>query len=868
MTRQNRKKEKSYPINYVLLAVSFIIFSSLGIIFITQMELQPGWIWSELNNANAMEIKTLLGDDMNGDAFPEIIAYIDVNKRDIHREDELLNNIPQYGAIYALDGITGVKLWEQIVHNPVKKMFKIGDLTGDGINEYMADIATVEPDWIENPTKEGEWIPEILPNEYRNVIVNGSSGNYILNATDEIHNYSNHYIHDMVYLDNIGDTRPDFIFIECKLKFNTTNEYYCNISSYYLNGTQYNSYFFAQRWLNLDSSIPSITIFPYNTMETLLFIDQYSLFLYNMGESNFFEEIYNNTAINGVRDYFITEDLNGDGYSEIITINFEGNVSIISGFNGNIIRSFQITGDYTNHWLEIIGTNTLDKEALILVKSDKEYPSTKIREVQLAVYSITESSEERVWRILDESNDQTKNAFVIHDDLDGDSIEELIITERIQFAYSTGDVRRITIISVPEIKKLAIFNLEYDATSIFTIPDFDGDGKKDFSFSSDDRLITLSTAKPLGLWLSSRFSWGFPMFITLVVFLGIGLFLIMLKGRKISYKREGIKEHKLTIAVNSITIGLMTVAFILLLFQLNVFNRTLISGDNMTTITNVFLTVTIAWYGMLPLTAALYNRFAPSFASFFVRLRQLFFKVSRNYNTDIIILDMEERKEIGTLIQLRRVILPLLLSIATGFYAYNALTPLLGYPQDFEVFGGTEFFQFMNGYMLCCILPMILAFIVFSFFISGNFLLDDAGVVYFKQSKKYRQPADIEPISVWAQSLIKGIAGLSAIITLIGFLASVDFSGFFTFENIIGLIFGILMVIVFFAGIPFLTAFSYILLAGEIMEFSMDYNINKLYRKMKKRGYNTTPRKITNLYQSGYIPPDNSVIDDTEEEIQ
>lgn len=147
---------------------------------------------------------------------------------------------------------------------------------------------------------------------------------------------------------------------------------------------------------------------------------------------------------------------------------------------------------------------------------------------------------------------------------------------------------------------------------------------------------------------------------------------------------------------------------------------------------------------------------------------------------------------------------------------------------------------------------MILTFIVFSFFISGNFLLDDAGIVYFRQSKKFRQPGDIEPISVWAQSLVKGMAGLSAILTLIGFLTTVDLSGFFSNSaDITSMIFGVLVIVVFFAGIPFLTAFSYILLAGEVMEFSLDLNSEKLYALMQKKGYDTTPRDVTNIYPDG-----------------
>ena len=158
---------------------------------------------------------------------------------------------------------------------------------------------------------------------------------------------------------------------------------------------------------------------------------------------------------------------------------------------------------------------------------------------------------------------------------------------------------------------------------------------------------------------------------------------------------------------------------------------------------------------------------------------------------------------------------------------------------------------------------MILTFLVFSFFIAGNFLLDDAGVVYFRQSKKYRQPGDIEPISVWAQSLVKGMAGLSAIVTLIGFLTTVDLSGFFANSNdIASMIFGVLVIVVFFAGIPFLTAFSYILLAGEIMEFSMDFNTQKLYSLMEKKGYDTTPRDVTNIYPDGKPTSRESKIED------
>ncbi|MFX0019216.1 MAG: hypothetical protein ACFFAF_10875, partial [Candidatus Hermodarchaeota archaeon] len=418
-----------------------------------------------------------------------------------------------------------------------------------------------------------------------------------------------------------------------------------------------------------------------------------------------------------------------------------------------------------------------------------------------------------------------------------------------------SEVGRYRLINFITHEDLQILNTEYHSSSVITIDDFDGDGKKDYVLSGDDRVVALSSRKEMGLWLSPLFPMGLPLFIILSILLVLGIVIAAVWGKRLSYQRKNIKQHKLTVYVNAIAIILISLFFVLFLILMNIFNNTLISGSNNTEIIITFLIVIIVWYGALPLTAALYNRFAPQFAFIFVKLRSLFFKISRSYQHDILVLDMEDRKEIGLTIQVKRLILPLLLSIAVGFYAYNTLAPILGLPQTFEVFGSTEFFDFIRGYMLCCVLPMILSFLLFAFFISGNFLLDDAGVVYFRQNKKYRQPGDIEPISIWAQSIIKGIAGVSALITFTSFLTTIDFSGFFGEEgDLFMFFFGILVVVVMFGGIPFLTGFSYTLLAGEIMELTNEKNVSKLYKLMEKDGYDIKPRKIYNIYPEGNIP--------------
>jgi hypothetical protein len=225
---------------------------------------------------------------------------------------------------------------------------------------------------------------------------------------------------------------------------------------------------------------------------------------------------------------------------------------------------------------------------------------------------------------------------------------------------------------------------------------------------------------------------------------------------------------------------------------------------------------------------------------------------------------MKGREDLGTVNQLKRVILPLFLSITVGFYIYNLLAPLLGYPQGFEQFASTEFFGFIIGYNVCCMLPMGLSFFAFAFLFSGNFLLDDAGIAYFLESKKHRKPGDIEPISIWALSFVKGVAGLAAIITFVNFFAFVDFSGFFSRDNVAFIIFGAFIVIVMFWGSPFFTAFSYILLASEIMDYSKDENSRRLYKIMEKNNLNTTPRDLINLYPAGYKPSKKDLPDSSE----
>ncbi len=849
MKLKKNKNDDSRPINLVLLAISFIIFSVLGIAFITQMELHSGWAWEEFRDIAPTNMYIFETDDVNGNGVNEIIGYSDLRGTDTPQRYQTLH----YAGIYCLEGENGNLLWAKEYEGPVKKVFPIMDITGDGVKDCFVSRATIRPNYT---VYNGYFEPDILRNYYTNQLINGINGQDVPILTGDGTNFTNYYVHDLISLNDLTDSREDLILLEGE-GFKATDgnrtwtEFNCSINTYFINGTKLNSV--LDLWygsIRTEEPLPALELFPYLDQSHLLFLNRDSMFLYNLSSDNMMDEIYNITFHRAINDYEIVEDLNLDGIPELIIQGWNGNITLLNGLDGGVLYHFPIGVETWDTQIQEIHSAEGDGICYFLTRMRyRDIEDNELRSIQ--IYRLELITHDILWERTDLRDNF--DVFVLEEDFNEDSLDEVIyyISHRPFAGFS--EVNRYKIVSILDWQEFALINTEYSPDSMITFNDFDGDGRKDYAFGGDDRIVVLSSQKPLGFWLSPLFPLGFPLFIILAILLVAGVLIIILRGKRLQYKRKAVGEHKLTVAVNSLAIGLMTMTFLLFLILMNVFNNTLIVGSNNSNIVMAFLLVTIVWYGTLPLTAALYNRFAPQFAFIFVKLRDLFFKISKGYNHDIIVLDMKDRKEVGIVIQLKRLILPLFLSIAVGFYAYDAFTTFFNYPTSFDVFGSTEFFNFMMGYMLFCILPMILSFVLFSFFIAGNYLLDDAGIAYYRENKKYRQPGDIEPISIWAQSIIKGIAGLSALLTFAAFLGQMDFSGFFgEGGDFVSLLFGFLITAVLFFGIPFLTAFSYILLAGEVMELSIEENSKKLYAIMEENGYNTTPRDITNMYPSGY----------------
>ena len=842
------------PVNIILLAISFVITGSLGIIFITQMELQPGYNWDDLQNRYPVSLSLQLSDDLNEDGKNDLIANAYVRSMETDELSRFIHQDPTFGGVFAINGQSGEVIWNQTYETPVIKLMPVGDINSDGIQDFFNNRVIVNSSWgmkIEN--RSGELVdvyePQIFHNNFSNQVMSGKNGEFISGSL------THWLVSDVIRVGEMDDSLEDFILLEGKYTEYSHN-YMMNISTYFLNGTR-------TRTTSMDAYInadlrgevytPALREFNYKGTTQALFIDYDSLILYNTSIDGFMDQIYNKTHVN-IRQYSIIEDLNLDGVPEIIISTENGNVSLLNGLDGNVIYDFMIPTSSWNINIDEIGTLTGDHSTFILFKND-DYDN---KEFSAFIYSISLTESGLVWEYYKSygNQDNGPRLFPLGDDMTGDNINDVILIYRYQPAFPMSmEVRRYVMFDFITGETLATINSDRGIESPISIPDFDGDGLNDFAFEDGLSIYAIATQKPSAIWNSPLFELGLPLLVGLASLLILGVVILLINVKKLKPKRERLKQSKMAVIANVISIAITTISFSLFLFLLNVFNRTLIAGDPMTNITMVYLTTTIIWLGLLPLTAAIFNQFAPRFAYGFIMLRNLFFKFSKNYKHAIFVEDLQGRSRLSTTIRLKRVILPMLLSISIGFFTYNTLAPILGYKQGFDAFGGQEFFSFMIGYNLLCILPMILTFIAFSFFISGNYMLDDAGIAYYLESKKHRRPGDVEPISIWSQSIIKGIAGFSAIVTFFSFFQTVDLSGLYTQtgdDPLISFFFGLFISIAMFYGTPFLTSFAYILFSIEVMDFSYENNTEKLYRIMKKHGYDTTPRSITNLFPSGY----------------
>lgn len=847
-----KKRTQSY--NMIFIAISLAVMGSLGLVFITQMDLQPGWEFSDLEGNYPVRLFYLQTENS------ELLAYTDTYSY----EPQLTRNpSPQWGGIFLLDPKTGnIKTQRTNFDGPIKYAFQIMDVDGDSIKDYFIDKATVGSEWIPIENETSEYNLDIIENGFKNKIISGRN----LTDVGEVNTFSPISVFDVVAVDNLNDFKEDLICLE---KANVSSggypfgtDYIFYLRSYFINGTMV-----INETLNPelpethyeDSRIPKIELLDYQGTPHLLFADVNSFALYNLSSSNFTENpIYCYDPKDDISNFQQIDDLNGDGINEILLINStsewinEGNgtCQVLNGSNGQILYDFTSKFNYRieNTKITNIGNSYI---GLTYILDDIDL---NIGHVNTSIYKFTANNATQVYTKSYSGKHISHSGYFgnLGNDINGDNVNEIILFSK-PTSGMTISTYQISIFDFINKRTLSKMNVGLEVRDVMGIPDIDGDGNNDILLERWSSITAASSREPLPMFLSPGFplGLGIPLFILLIAFIVISIFLLLYFGRKFKFAIEPIKKKlrftakkkKLTIFTIVISVILIISTFVFFLYMLNVTESTLVVGTWISEMSIYTILVMIAWFGLLPLTAAIYNILAPYFAYFFIRLRDLFFKTSNAYENKIFVLDLEERTELGLVSKLKRILVPLFLSLTIGFYVFNTVAPILGYQTNLASITGEDFGKFMGGYMLLLVFPLILSFLIFGFFNAGNYLLDDAGIVYLRKPKKYRKPSDVEPISYWTQSIVKGVAGFSALITFLQFALALDLSQIGgNMQGSAGL-FLTLMVGVIFYALPFLTGFSYILLAEELMDFSTSYNKERLYGLMSKQ-YETKPQSI------------------------
>ena len=78
MSEDKREKPKAGSMALILFAISMIILGGLGLIFITQMELIPGWGWQDMAEVYPAESYMISADDVNNDDVSDVLVYFDI----------------------------------------------------------------------------------------------------------------------------------------------------------------------------------------------------------------------------------------------------------------------------------------------------------------------------------------------------------------------------------------------------------------------------------------------------------------------------------------------------------------------------------------------------------------------------------------------------------------------------------------------------------------------------------------------------------------------------------------------------------------------------------------------------------------------
>jgi len=542
---KNDQKQNKISLNLILVLISLLFVSVFGIIFLTQIEIQPGWKNLDMQNVHGGHYEFILQDDLTGDSINETFCYFMTENR-----DHATYNDPQFGYIISSNGLTGAKVWDREFSGPIIEAFQVFDVDGDGIRDILVNFATVDDEW-----STGNNNVNITIGLYGNLLISGINGTTIPILTGDGYNITSEYIFDLVTL----ESNTDFIVLQRNNSVYDDNPTVNNnnVTSYFANGTLKNNTVISHELKFMD-------LLPNNTESNLLLIGHDSISLRSL--NNFSVIIFENTSVIGeIEQYCIIDDMGDDNVSEFVLCTSSGSIYLINGSNGLILN---IHSDTDVTILKLIGFSAIQNmqgDFTYEFLASWEYSENNVYYVVNEQVFINTTNNKTNWMVVGGAV-----ATSLESDFNGDGYPEIILAFQEPETFSpmpTMDVRVVNGRNPSSIfSQLKIVN---DIRFFYCIPDIDGDNKNDAFFLAYSDFGVLSSAKPLGIWLSpSSIMFAFPIFLVLVGLLAFASYRFIKAFIKKEFEmkvKDNVKRFKLTVLVNVTIIGLMTFMFVFFL---------------------------------------------------------------------------------------------------------------------------------------------------------------------------------------------------------------------------------------------------------------------------------------------------------------
>ena len=819
------KKTKLPSGNLVLILFSVIIASSFIILIYTQTSGIEGFK-IEMDSMYGQYLEVPVCYDITGDNISEIVIMVKP-----HYENDKIND-PNYGMVKLYNLKSRSLIWSLDLHAPPIKLYRVFDYNNDGIDDLFLTYGTP------NGTLMKYSELKYYPHRFGNSFISGVDGS-VLKIDDKYENLTNEYVIDfLVYDENFHDNIEDFIVI----KSNSADENsQSNVTAYYWNGT------ICKNLKFLNYSIRELEIINYLNGKHILATSYSKAFILNTSNPNNYSLILEISGIsNSFSSFTILDDLNNDNCSELLIIG-ENMIKLVNGIDGSVLNYLNISSESINvKKIERINDiNGDNKDDFLIYYYNNNNSNGNI--LKIIALNHTSLDIQLIHSII---LDQSIYSFVpINNQYFKDNELKFLMCKKGSTDIFGSNSHILT--SIDQSNTYWNYKSNYYYNEIKNISKiFDDSAGLILVGNHNLDIISIKGSKNYWLlFLEYPEYFGYFLIVLISIFLiTIALILIFIKRTQfrkniselLKYK-ENVKRLKLPIIITILIIIILIINFAFLNHFTGVFRTTLTLGsdDELVLIGIVFLFTVL--FSSMPLLPAFYNKTAPSSSIAILELRKLFFKFIRHSEKKIVVINLDENKSIGIITMLKRCLLPILISLSVGINLFNFLAPKFSTVSiEFQ----ETFYTFQYYFIYYAITPMIISFYLLFIFIPSTWLLDDAGVVYVITPKKVHLPPDIERLSNWAYNWLEGLAGFTAILSYINLIsvlnmASFAINGDFLTQSMILIILGLL-----FYGFPFLSGLVLTLLSIIYMELNLEYNKEKLYKKMEKRNYDTKKKEI------------------------